>query len=282
MLCGALFASCEIDYAGLFYSEELDERLTQADSFPYLDGHGWRTLDIGSASYSFLFITDVHVAEDDSSGFENLKNLKKRFIASDRFVVAGGDLTQSGTRNEIALFIQATETWHRVDSAGAAVAESMPCYMVIGNHDIFFGNWSVWKELVGSTRYRIDTRSDDAGGATLLVLDTANAYFGSNQLDWLDAQLKRAQPNTFIFAHGTLFVNENPFANKKSIPLHERARIVSLIDSSPAKAYFAGHLHQRVIKEIQNKQYITLEDFRSHQNFVRVFVSPAGVSYSYF
>jgi 3',5'-cyclic AMP phosphodiesterase CpdA len=270
-LCAALLLSCEIDYLGLFSSEELDERLRSAQSFPYLDGHGWRAPELGAAAYSFLFIADVHVAEDDARGLERLQ---EAFIASDRFVVAGGDLTQSGTRGEVERFIGAVESWRRVDGSGKA----MPCYPVIGNHDIFFGNWSVWKELIGSTRYRID---DDEGTTTLFVLDTANAFFGGDQLDWLEAQLRFAKQNAFVFAHGTLFVNENPFSNKKSIPLHERARLVSLIHASQARAYFAGHIHQRIVEQIKDKQFITMEDFRSHRTFVRVFVSPSGVSYSY-
>jgi predicted phosphodiesterase len=274
-----LCASCETDFLGLFSSEDLGKRLEAASSFPYFEnrGHNWPELNIGNQDYSFLFITDTHITNDNT---RNLEKLKNKFIASDKFVIFGGDITQSGARSELQTFVDITTAWRRVDASGTPTTEPMPCYPVIGNHDIFFDNWKIWKELIGSTRYRID--SDDTGGTSLIILDTANACFGNDQLDWLAGQLRSAKQNTFIFAHGTLFVDSNPATRTKSIPAHERARIISIISGSPAtKAYLSGHIHLRTEQTVQGRKYFSLEDFKTQQAFMRITVSGGGVTYSF-
>jgi 3',5'-cyclic AMP phosphodiesterase CpdA len=289
-----LYASCEVDYAGLFRSEDLDNRLDSAYSFPYLGSHrydlsdtsstdypsSWLELYIDSPSYSFLFITDVHITEDDTNHLEDLQN---KFIESDKFVVVGGDITQSGSRRELVSFINITTAWRRVDENGKT-SIAMPCYPVLGNHDIYFNNWELWKGLIGSSRYRIDSSGMEgsASETTLIILDTANAYFGNAQLDWLARQLNSSKRNTFVFAHGTLFVDGNPAQNKKTIPAHERARVISLISKSPARAYLSGHIHARNEQEVQGRKYFSLEDFKSYRAFLRVTVNSDGtITYSF-
>ncbi|MDR2864655.1 MAG: metallophosphoesterase [Spirochaetaceae bacterium] len=280
LLCSIFYISCENDFLGLFRSEDLDERLKSAQDFPYLSGHKyldgtpWTNLKIGDGDYSFIFTSDTHIKHDDTNGLENLQ---QKFIPSDKFVVIGGDLTQSSEREELDLFIKITGSWSRVDGSG----EKMPCYPVIGNHDIYFGNWKIWKELIGSTRYRID--SGEIGNTTLLILDSANAFFGNDQFAWLSSQLKSAKQNTFVFSHGTLFVTDNPVSNKQSITdIRERARLISLLSSSNAKAYLSGHIHQEIVRELDRRLYITTENFHAHHRFARIYVHSNGtITYTF-
>ncbi|GHV71446.1 hypothetical protein AGMMS49928_23210 [Spirochaetia bacterium] len=63
----------------------------------------------------------------------------------------------------------------------------------------------LWRELIGSTVYRIDS-SD----TSLFFLDNANASFGYDQIQWLEDGLKTAKKNTFVFAQENLFINGSP------------------------------------------------------------------------
>jgi 3',5'-cyclic AMP phosphodiesterase CpdA len=150
----------------------------------------------------------------------------------------------------------------------------VPCYPVIGNHDIYFGNWPVWRELIGSTRYRIDHSN-----TTLFILDSANAAFGASQLNWLRDELPTAQTHVFVFTHANLFVY-TPGDIEQLTDTRERARIMSILKGR-AGAMFMGHVHQRIIREAGGVKYITIEDFKDNSTYCRVHVSGGGISYEF-
>ena len=254
--CTIISISCSNDILGVVYSPESRERFAYKDHFVYLDEPD-RRLELGD-TFSFIVLTDTHITANNTNGFGNLKNIIEE--NNDSFVVVTGDITQSGKSNELELFIEMADTFQ------------VPCYPVIGNHDIFFGNWSVWKEKIGSTVYRVD-----ADHTTLIMLDSANASFGAEQLDWLKAQLTSAKENTFVFTHASLF-SDKASSIQQLTDIRERARIMSMLDGKCA-ALFTGHIHERIIEQAGSVSYITLEDFKSNGTYCRVKVSPGGVSY---
>jgi len=254
-------AGCNVDLPGLFVSTDLDERLQEKDSLKFLDGKGWATLSLDT-EYSFIVLNDTHIEDGNAQGFEKIKNV----IEADgtiKFVVVVGDISQHGSAADIDKFIEIAGTF------------GVPCYPVIGNHDIYFGNWPVWKEKIGSTCYRIDS----GGAATLFILDSANAFYGKEQLDWLEGQLKTAQGHVFVFTHSNLFVN-GPADIQQTTDIRERARIVSILRNK-CDIIFMGHVHKRVINETGNVLYITIEDFKSTQICCLVTVKKSGVAYQF-
>jgi DNA repair exonuclease SbcCD nuclease subunit len=150
----------------------------------------------------------------------------------------------------------------------------VPCYPVVGNHDIYSGSWKVWKELIGSTSYRID-----GGGATLLFMDSANAFFGADQLAWMEKEAKAAKGRLFVFTHVNLF-GESPMDLQQFTDTRERTRIVSLLRGR-CDAMFMGHVHRRLIREAGNTQYITTEDYRDHGVYCLVQVSSGGITWEF-
>jgi predicted phosphodiesterase len=255
--CLLLTGGCDNDILGLFASTDLDERLREQNTFNFLSAAD-RNISLGDA-YSFIVLTDTHIFNGDTGGFEKLKGV----IGGDvKFVVFNGDITQNGKKEDIEKFIQ---------TAGSF---GVPCYPVVGNHDIYFGNWPNWKELIGSTCYRVD-----GGGATLLILDSANAYFGAEQLDWLENELKKAKGRVFVFSHVNLFV-ESLADIQQFTDGRERARITSLL-SARCDAMFMGHVHQRLIKELGGVKYITVEDYQGKAVYCQVWVSKNDIRWEF-
>lgn len=252
-------AACNNDLFGLFGSGDLAVRLESRDSFKFLSDTD-RTLSLGT-DYSFIVLTDTHIEEGDAHGLERLASR----LNGASFVVFTGDITQCGYREDVEKFI--------------AVARSLnvPCYPVIGNHDVYFGNWREWKELIGSTRYRVE-----AGSASLFFLDSANAFFGKDQLDWLERGVKAARARNqrvFVFSHVNLFV-ESPVDIQQFTDTRERARITSMLKGR-CDAMFTGHIHKRLVKNLGGVNYITIEDYRSHRTYCRVTVSSGGISWQF-
>lgn len=252
-----LSASCEVDLLGFFASNDLDTRLKDKDTFHFVtqrDGFSF------GGSYSFIVVSDTHITGKNANGLENLSS---KFMPDDKFVVITGDITQSGTREELERFLEIAESWRAL---GIAV------FPVIGNHDVYFGNWKEWRDRIGSTRYRVD--SDNT---TLIILDSANEFLGRAQLDWFESTLRTSREHCFVFTHA------NPFAAVSAGDLqgfssqHERARFAAALKGKAAFV-LSGHIHKRIVTRIGNTDYITLEDFIRSKTYVRVYVHPGGAS----
>jgi len=252
-------SACNVDFLGFFYSNDLDERLAERDNFRYLSDEQ-RSLSLGD-KYSFIVLTDTHIEDGDAFGLEALADV----IAANseiKFVVFLGDISQYGSEKDIRKFIAISKTFN------------VPCYPVIGNHDIYFGNWHVWKDLIGSTRYKID-----GGGTTLFFLDSANAFFGMEQLDWLQKELKNISGRVFVFTHSNLFVND-PSDIQQLSDMKERARITSILRNK-CDIMFMGHSHERRINEAGNVKYVNIEDFKDTKVYCLVSVTGKGISYKF-
>lgn len=256
----ALCTGCTFDLLGLFVSSDLSIRLKEQNSFRFLSDND-RNCSFGD-EYSFIVIVDTHIEDGNSWGLEKLKDVIEGSGDAIKFVVIVGDISQCGNAQDIQTFIE------------IAHSLKVPCYPVIGNHDIYFGNWSVWKEKIGSTRYRID-----GNGTTLLMLDTANAFFGKDQLDWLHKELNNAHGYVFVFSHVNLFV-ENQADLQHLTDTRERARIISMLQNK-CDAMFMGHVHKRIIHEAGNVQYVNIEDYRNHRTYCLVSVTKTGIDYRF-
>ena len=249
---------CTIDLPGLFGSGDLGERWKERNNFKYLDTQDPISLD-DNVGYSFIVLSDTHILDKNAFGFENFKD---EIGSEDKFVVVLGDITQYGQRQDIEKFIEIAGTL------------GVPCYPVIGNHDVYQGNWPEWKEAIGSTCYRIN-----GGGATLFILDSANAYFGNKQLDWLEKEIKTATGRVFTFSHSNLFVN-SPLELQQFTDVRERARFLSILKGR-CDAMFWSHSHKRNVDKIGGIRYINIEDYKSTGIYCRVSVTNEGISWEF-
>jgi len=257
-----LIISCDyVDLLGLFGSNDLDERLKEKDNFVYLKTQ--KSVSSVTGTYSFIVMTDTHVENGD---IKDLKKIASVITTDVKFIVNLGDISQNGKEEDIKAITDYTKNY------------SVPYYPVIGNHDIYFGNWQVWKKYIGSTRYKIE-----GGDFTLFILDSANAFIGKAQVDWLERELKKvpAGNKVFVFTHSDLFVQDK-IKIQQTYDLAERARIMSILQNDgKCKIVFMGHSHERVEKEFGGIKYVSMEDYKSTLVYCLVEVKPDGVSYKF-
>ncbi|MDR1908740.1 MAG: metallophosphoesterase [Spirochaetaceae bacterium] len=253
-MCCALLAGCSLPQ----YYNDYDSRFAWRGEFRFLAPPDLSPVLGGE--YSFLVVSDPHIA--DSASAEAFEELKNR-IGDSQFVVVTGDVTQNGSAFELGLFI------------AAAGKLGVPCYPLPGNHDIYTERGGPWRELIGSTIYRVDSSSGDT---TLFMLDNANASFGNDQLEWLEAEMKTARKNTFVFCHQNFFIGSSPPDVEQTTDIGERARFMALLKGR-CQAVFMGHLHKRIIRTYGGVNYIMLEDYSGNRAFCRVRVTMSGVSW---
>jgi predicted phosphodiesterase len=251
--------SCNVDMGGLFGSTDLDERLNERNDSKFIRSRGLAPLTLGD-EYSFIVITDTHIENGNAHGLEKIKTV----IESNpqiKFTVFCGDITQNGAEQDLKKFIEITGNL------------PIHVYPVIGNHDIYFGNWSVWKKLIGSSSYMINGDS-----VTLFILDSANSFLGKQQLGWLENELKNANDRVFVFSH------HNPFIGLPGIQQYsdtrERARLISLL-SGKCDMMFTGHSHERLIKKAGGTIYVNIEDFITSKTYCLVSVKKTDITYEF-
>jgi predicted phosphodiesterase len=259
----ALFTACSNDIIGLAVSSDLDDRLSAKDTFNFLS---YEDLNISlPQSYSFLVLSDTHIEDGDAFGLEKMEAIIKDPSNDIHFVVILGDITQYGAEHDILKFIEIAKSFEK------------PCYPVIGNHDVYFDNWPVWRTNIGSTHYKVN-----GTGTTFFVLDSANTFYGKKQLDWLENELKEVDKNdhVFVFTHAPLFVT-GPADLQQIIDVRERARIISILKDK-CDIMFFGHLHKRMEREAGNVKYVRIEDFKHNKTYIIAKVTPEGVTYDFY
>jgi len=258
-----------VDLAGLFVSHELNERLEAKDNFYYFDNEKFKTsASFGARNtvfpddFSFIIMTDTHVENGDTKDVEKIKTAIKDYDA--KFVAILGDITQNGAEKDI---IAVAEFMHSLP---------VPCYPVLGNHDVYFNNWSEgWGKHIGSTRYRVD-----GGSVTLFILDSANAFFGKSQIDWLEKELKTAQGTVFVMTHSDLFVQDKIKIQQLYDPA-ERARVMTLLRNydKSSKMMLMGHSHEWVEKKFGDVPYVSINDYKDTQKYLVVTIKDGKISY---
>jgi len=254
-----------VDLAGLFVSHELNERLEAKDNFIYLTEaeRNMTTFALTpTGEFSFIVMTDTHIENGNTDDVQKIIGEISKYKA--QFVVILGDITQNGKEKDI---IAARDFMRSLP---------VPCYPVIGNHDVYFNNWSIgWGKYIGSTRYKV---SDAGGNVTLFILDSANAFFGKSQVDWLEKELKTAQGTVFVLTHSDLFVMPKIKIQQLYDPA-ERARVMTLLHNyDKSRMMLMGHSHERVEKKFGDVEYISTEDYKEFQVYMLVTVKNGVIS----
>ncbi|WP_246009062.1 metallophosphoesterase [Vreelandella nanhaiensis] len=151
-------------------------------------------------------------------------------------VVISGDLADGGTDDDYQLIRQ------------LLTPLPMPIMAVPGNHDRreamrrVLGGW-----LVGLQEGKFLHSRVNINGVTLLGLDSVivgkpQGALCRERLNWLEGELRKAQPLTFLVMHHPPFMTGNPHWDAYSL-IEGRERFRQIIDASP-KRILCGHIHQ--------------------------------------
>ena len=259
LVCLCCFTACSFYPLGFFVTSDLNKRLREANNFRFLTQEDLNT-DFGE-EFSFILIADTHIYGGDTHGLERLKYV----IAEDdtiKFVAVLGDITRTGSWRDLERFLEIVKSF------------GIPSYPVIGNHDIFLGNWPNWRDLIGSTRYRVN-----GNGMTLFFLDSANGFFGKEQLDWLERELETACNRVFVFTHINIFgKNSGVYQFAQFIDNRERARLLSILRGR-CDFMFSGHVHNTFMTEAAGIKFLTIGYFRRDGVYTLVSITREGITY---
>ena len=181
-------------------------------------------------NWRFLFVNDLHVADDDCRPwFEQAFAAMKASAPDAELVIVCGDLTDGGHEEQFQI------AYELLDSIG------LPVFVVPGNHDYvtdddrsayekyFPGQLNYWFERNGWQFIGLDTTQGTLFEKTVIAPET---------LGWLERELHQldAGKPTIIFTHFPLG------SNVCNCPLNADD-LLKILESLNVKAILSGHWH---------------------------------------
>jgi predicted phosphodiesterase len=234
----------DVDLSGFLYSPEpVNERVAQ--SLKWNDSHETRSISVSDKDYSLLIAGDTQVG-----GISNLDILIDRAnIPGNAGFVIAGDLT-TGQKEDYDIFKQELDE-----------KNSVPAFLIVGNHDLFFHGWNTYYDYFGSSTYSFTVTTNDARDL-YICLDSGNGTIGSHQLIWLKDLLEKERKNyrfCIIFSHVNFFREHHTFSSN---PVVEELHVfLDLFYSHSVDMVIMGHDHRRSEELLGKTRYITLDAF---------------------
>lgn len=253
-----VLSSCEIvDVSGLIHSGDVDDRFTENVLLPEKSN-----LSISELAFSFIVIADAHVNHASQA---NLAALQDKLIDSDKFILICGDIAQCGYREDYEAFC------NYLNQTG------LPYYTAIGNHDLYFGGWNNYKQVLGRSCYSIT-----AGPVRIISMDSANGTLGRKQKEWLESVLKsKTEPLCCVMTHFEFF-STGLGEKQQYTDIEEVYYLMHLFETTRVNYVFMGHSHEADYRKINNVNYLTLSDFIAEGGrkfFIRVNVDHGSITY---
>jgi predicted phosphodiesterase len=244
MILGCLACAKDVDLSGFLYSPDpVNERVKK--SLEWDSRNPSRDLQLNSTDYSFLIAGD-----SEAGGTANVDTLitraNKQGISG---IVIAGDITSGDPEGYETLK-------HELDEKS-----TVPTYLILGNHDLFFNGWDTYYKYFGSSTYYFTVKTNDASDL-YICLDSGNGTIGSRQLEWLTGLLKKERKNNrfcIIFSHVNFFRAHHTFsANPLVDELHV---LMDLFYRNSVDMVIMGHDHLRSEEYFAKTQYVTLDAF---------------------
>ncbi|MCK5137270.1 MAG: metallophosphoesterase [Bacteroidales bacterium] len=260
--------ACEVaDIPGMFISyESVNQRFEQSMEWNAM--HPYREIVVPSDDYLILSMGDSHVG-----GTMNLDTLLSRAITSNASaVVMVGDLT-TGHVEDYAVFDQ-----HLPDQ------DSLPSFLIAGNHDLYFNGWEEFYSRFGSSTFFFTIRTPVATDL-YICLDTGGGTLGNMQLDWFKEILESVRPDhrrCVVFTHNNLFrfrrtTTTNP-------PVEELVVLLELFSEHQVDMVITGHDHFHYTQRFGSTWHIVmdaLKDGLSNAGYFQLNLKNGDISFRF-
>lgn len=118
---------------------------------------------------------------------------------------------------------------------------------VVGNHDLFFGQWDAYQARLHSSVYRFVVRTPLGQEDLYIVLDSGEGTLGSLQTAWLKKTLQEAEQQDYrhiiVCSHTHLFKTDLSQGLTSNFALEESYALLRLLAEYQVDLYLCGHDH---------------------------------------
>lgn len=230
--------------------------------------HPFREIIVPADDYHILSMGDSHVG-----GTRNLDTMLARAIASNiQAVVMVGDLT-TGHAKDYAVFEQ-----HLPNQ------DSLPSFLIPGNHDLYFDGWREFYSRFGSSAYFF-TIGTPVATDLFICLDSGGGTLGNLQLDWLKEIMENIRPGhrrCVIFTHNNLFRFRRTTSTNPNV--EELVVLLDLFSEYQVDMVVTAHDHRQYAQTFGNTWHIVMDamkDGLSTAGYFQLQLSNGDLSYSF-
>ncbi len=261
-----IFAGCSKEDGYFSLDQSVDSRVEQ--SLGWNDKHPATEIVVNSDDYKIFCMSDSHVG--------TTVNLDKFFNAAEKSgasaVVMAGDLC-SGRESD-----------YEVLNKHIPSADSVPIFMVAGNHDLHYEGWSQYFSRFGSSTY-IFTVKTPSGSDLFICLDTSEGTLGRVQFSWLSNILNNQRQNyrrCIVVTHNNFFRIKQ--AESTNPLIEEITVLVELFTTNHVDMLISGHDHRSDDRLFGVTRYIVmdpLEDNASKPGYFVLRVVDGSLDYNF-
>lgn len=135
-------------------------------------------------------------------------------------------------------------------------------FVTAGNHDLYFGQWTEYKNRFHTSTYSFEVQTPSEGTDLYISLDSASGTLGVKQRAWLGDLLDSAKGhyrNIIVFTHTHFFMRDYTQTPASNFSMEETHDLMDLFSRSGVKLVISGHDHFREDVLYKGVLYYTLD-----------------------
>ena len=248
-----------LDIAGMVVNRS-DTEARVSDWLEYNAQNREPVIENAPDEYRIYSTSDSHYSERDSIEPQGAKDRLYKYITAERndpmaiFAVHAGDMVnesgEAGFRMTEAALQYNAETQAKND----------PCFLVIGNHDVYYDCADFFKQYFHTSTYTVTVRTVGGFQDLYIFLDSGNGTHGKLQLEWLEEKLSHRADyrHCVVISHNWLFrtsynYTTTPAAN---LPQDEQYAFMDMMSQNNVELVLMGHFHMREQRQFGGVHYV--------------------------
>lgn len=280
MLLGAmsLLSACgpdaTLDILGMFSpnGEVVNTRFMQSQLYNAQVGE--QHIDMQSDDYIIYVCTDSHITTKTHKLLDRFM-AEYRAAASPKLALHLGDL------------IDAQKNFGCVDSilhfAGQTIKDTV--LVALGNHDIYFKQWPVFRDYFKTSAYWFDTRNGSKKLDLFICLDSAEGTLGTAQTGWLKNLLEEKSQEGYrhiiLFTHTHLWKLDGSQGHTSNMALEETYEFTDMLGKYGVQFVWCGHQHARQSVIYKGVNYLVLDSSKDEEKGQSYMTAQMGNSIIY-
>lgn len=267
----ALYSCNSLDLKGIFIptGDSVEKRFVQ--SMDMNENLKAETL-YADYGYSFYVAADPHINETCNNLYKFNCELKNDGDAL--FGAILGDCTD--IRDNFPLYFDALMYDPHRHSFNQRI------FHILGNHDMFFNEWTVFRESAGASVYWFEVICPD-GKDLFISLDTATGTLGRKQTEWFRtflAENRKSYRHCVVLTHTNFFYTDTSQDSSGNMPIEESFSLIDFLGKQKVSLVLQGHDHYREETTYNNVRYTVLgaiSDKMEAPEYLKVNVDKNGV-----
>ena len=262
--CMILSTGCNrLDIAGMVVNRsDTEERV--ADWLDYNAQNGEPVIENAPDEYHIYSCSDSHYSERDNIVPQGEKDRLYKYITAERndpmavFAIHAGDMVNES--GETGFIMTEAALQYNAETQ----AEDDPCFLVIGNHDVYYDCAKFFKQHFHTSTYTVTVKTVSGFKDLYIFLDSGNGTHGKRQLEWLEEKLSHREDyrHCIVISHNWLFrtsynYTTTPAAN---LPQDEQYAFMDLMSNNNVEMVIMGHFHMREQRQFGGVQYLMTDN----------------------